>query len=594
MTLPPATSAGRRAATPPPRRADPVRAGLFIGVNRAHDMPPLQAAGTGARDMRGWALRQGVPERNTRLITDDEGQKVGVDQVQTAIEELLAGPGLDQLVVYFAGHGVVACRTEHWLLSDAPHRAQQAINVAGSVELARACGVGHVVLISDACRSASDDLRLGRVYGQDLFPNDSSDTPATPVDQLFACAPGRAALELRVPDLAAGSYQAVYTTVLLEALGGRFADLLQDSGDPADLHHYVEPRALNDFLAKEIPRRILDLDVPYRDTQRPDAIITSSNQWIARIPLGPDDERRRGGSIQAGPSRRMREQAAGLVRTARTGDVRQLRREMSLIEDRSDDPQSAPLRRLTRQVRQTLPAFGPDGLPTGCGIKVRGARMRDWFVPGMSVTQVDDQVLRIDPGDERFASAVLEFADGTGTVVPVFAGGLTTLTVVGGELVDVGVERATGASTALRATRVVAAAAAGHSRLDLDAALTDELLGRPRGGFLGDPVLAAYLATMLHERQEDPRRIDDLQRDLCTRFGAGIFDVGMLGSGPGARVVPCTPLLTRNWALLRARRIDLHPALDGLAATLLDSTLSMYQPAGVDRLRQAIASGGPR
>jgi hypothetical protein len=147
---------------------------------------------------------------------------------------------------------------------------------------------------------------------------------------------------------------------------------------------------------------------------------------------------------------------------------------------------------------------------------------------------------------------------------------------------------------ALRATRVTAAAIAGHSRLDLDESLTETLIGRTREVFRDDPMIATYLATMLHEQQRDPGRIDSLQRAVRARFGAGVFDVGLLGGGLGARVVPCAPLLSRNWALLSARGAGLHPALDGLAADLLDSTLSMYRPAGVGRLRRALASGDPR
>src|SRR3954453_3831326 len=127
------------------------RAGIFIGVDRTGQLQPLNDAAAGARRMYEWALQQGMADgTNARLITD-QSQKVTPDMVYDAIKAIIDGPGVDQLILYFPGHGVNINRSEHWLLSDAPVRTSAAVNVAGSVDLARYCGIPYVVFVSDAC-----------------------------------------------------------------------------------------------------------------------------------------------------------------------------------------------------------------------------------------------------------------------------------------------------------------------------------------------------------------------------------------------------------------------------------------------------------
>ena len=57
--------------------------------------------------MHEWALAQGMPDgTHAKLITDEGGQKVTPDMIFDAIQAIIDGPGVDQLIVYFAGHGV--------------------------------------------------------------------------------------------------------------------------------------------------------------------------------------------------------------------------------------------------------------------------------------------------------------------------------------------------------------------------------------------------------------------------------------------------------------------------------------------------------
>jgi hypothetical protein len=264
------------------------RAGVFIGVDRTGNLQELRDAAAGARRMYDWAIAQGMADQtHAKLITDAGGAKVTPDMIYDAIKAIIDGPGVDQLIVYFAGHGVNINRSEHWLLSDAPVRTGAAVNVRGSVDLATYCGISHIVLISDACRVAPDGIQAQNVRGQDIFPNDAASDRTRPVDQFFACALGKTAAELKDPGVAAGNFSALYTNVLLDALKGSRADVLEPIDAAAANVFCVRPRKLASYLELEVPRRVKALNLEKKVNQNPDAIITSDGGWVARIDAPP-------------------------------------------------------------------------------------------------------------------------------------------------------------------------------------------------------------------------------------------------------------------------------------------------------------------
>src|SRR6516164_2425206 len=105
-----------------------VRAGIFIGVDETRNLDKLHDAANGAERMHAWALSQGMVDKTQAvLITDKAGEKVTVDRVYDAISHIVSGAGVDQLIVYFAGHGISVNMSEHWLLSEAPVKRSAAI-----------------------------------------------------------------------------------------------------------------------------------------------------------------------------------------------------------------------------------------------------------------------------------------------------------------------------------------------------------------------------------------------------------------------------------------------------------------------------------
>jgi len=260
------------------------RAGVFIGVNKTGGLQVLQDAAAGAVRMYEWAVAQGMkPDSHAKLITDGGGKKVGPDLIFTAINDIIQLPGVDQLIIYFAGHGVNINRCEYWLLSDAPVNASAAVNLAGNVELARYCGIKHVVFISDACRVAPEGLQAQGVRGSDIFPNLQVVDRSRPVDQFFACMLGRTAAEIKDPVEAAKNYRALYTDIMLNALYGLQPEVLDPPDAADDLCNYVKPRKLESHLEIAVPRRVRELNLQFKVNQDPDAIITSNQEWLARI-----------------------------------------------------------------------------------------------------------------------------------------------------------------------------------------------------------------------------------------------------------------------------------------------------------------------
>ncbi|MFN8706361.1 MAG: hypothetical protein ACK50J_06740, partial [Planctomyces sp.] len=116
------------------------RAIVLIGVQNARSLPVLQAVLAGVAGMEEWANSQGIPTERIRRVTD-ESADVTPKRIKDAIIELLQPGDLEQLIIYFAGHGINVGWSEYWLLSDAISDSNAAVNVKASEERARHCGI---------------------------------------------------------------------------------------------------------------------------------------------------------------------------------------------------------------------------------------------------------------------------------------------------------------------------------------------------------------------------------------------------------------------------------------------------------------------
>jgi hypothetical protein len=600
-----------------------IRAGVFIGVDQTGGLQRLNDASKGAQRMHAWAVRQGMPDdTHAKLITDAAG-KVTPDQIFDAIEAITKGAGVDQLILYFAGHGVNISRNEHWLLSDAPGKPSAAVDVTESVEFARFGDIQHVVIISDACRVAPEGIQAQSVRGVPVFPNlEPVGARSKPVDQFFACALGRTAAEVKDPAVAAGNFSALYTNVMLDALTGVRADVLEAGDDPADTFRYVRPDGLAQYLEIELAQRIKAVGLLAIVNQEPDAIIVSRKSWLARVkPVvtrggsgpawGPFDveadlEPPLPGSAEQ-PSSNLGRLSADLVRLVVTADAAAVSEQLDWARTASA-PGAADL---VDTAERIAAPFGPEHFETECGIKVRGARMVDAFATRADLDQItpDGQVLRVLRLDNPAASVLVTFEGRLrarptfGTVVPCIPGFIAGLTFDADELVDVAYEPSANnwrwqeyqsSASEIRVLRGVAASSAQHGRFRLDAEDAGAIAQKMQYAKSIDPTMAVYAAYAYYDLQT-VARIGEMSGNLRDDLGVSLFDVELLalklgGTQPGAwdRVVPFVPLLSQGWPLLNAHRIGLHPALNGIEHTMRDSLWSLFNGNGIEKLRDAL------
>jgi hypothetical protein len=592
------------------------RAAIIIGVDRTGDLPVLSDAARGARRVERWARSQKIDA--IEVLTDESGGVVEARDVKRAVRKIVDAGTYDQLLVYFAGHGVNIAYSEYWLLSGAPSDTQEAINVASSENLARYCGIPHVMLISDACRTAAEGVRAQRVTGSEVFPNDAIVGEENPVDQLRSCTLGRPALEVRDPLTSAREFTALYTVALVDGLGGQQADLLEwtKEGD-ADVA-LVRPRPLKNYLSVEVPRRLATLDLTTKPIQVPDGRIISDGTWIAMLkdiargrpsaadPLDtPSLGRTRGPRPTAGTSAPAETPVA--LSTALLDSV--LGSSGTRFQSILDGVRTAPIGRgadIARTVDATVTSFGATHHDTECGLKVRGARFVRAFSASATLTpfQGPSDVVRVESMREPGASVLLELESGRGVVLPVLPGFLTALTFEDAELVDVAYEPSDNTALGyeyrqraeeMRSLRAVAAAStrSGVFRLETEQAL--EIARRMQFSKGIDPALAVYAAYAYHDLQR-PDLLREMSGYMRSGFGGCLFDVALLArelegsrAGSSPTFFGFVPLLAQGWALLSAYRVTLPESLRGLRDTMLPSVWTMFDAAGVQIVRAALA-----
>lgn len=247
---------------------------VVIGVDRTGDLPPLKDAAAGATKVAGWLAAEGY---EIALITDGLGA-VRVAALYERINAVCAAGVYEQLLVYFSGHGYLNDGSEHWLLSEAPTNANEAVSLEENVHLARDCGIPNVVFVSDACRSTPQSLRADRVRGSVIFPNfGTSRTVRADVDRLFASLPGDPAYEVAV-EASSKNYRALYTACLQDA----FVDTADAFCRTVRGVEVLPNRSLKRLLPSLVETAALDASVTL--FQRPDTIVESDDDfYIARV-----------------------------------------------------------------------------------------------------------------------------------------------------------------------------------------------------------------------------------------------------------------------------------------------------------------------
>jgi caspase domain-containing protein len=587
-----------------PVRRPAVRAAIVIGVDKAGDFPALNAAASGARQVADWLRSEGF---EAKLFMDDQ-KPVESRELKAAIKELVNRGTLDQLVIYFSGHGFLNSYTEYWLLSGAPNDVDEAICLQESVELARRSAIRSVVFVSDACRSTPTSLGTSRVRGSVVFPNSSASSDVhTDIDQFLATLPGDPAFEVSVSE-SAPEFQGIYTASFLSAFKNPTSAMVRT----VDGMSFVHNRSLRLYLEVDVRKRAESKSIRLR--QRPDARVESDyDTYIGRVitvssgPAPPSPA-----TLNDVAHLELNRAGANLSDSARVMSVS----ELSDVATRTGFDKAQQLILRTQEPRP--PEMFVRQLQTGLtvtGVVILGAAAN----PRIRVEILDagdgdrrPAFVRADLGGESAGSVALHFANGNGTVLAVLREFIASVTVDDGKVTNVSYipsrsssrwqeyERESDRLDRLRAA-VATSARFGQFRIEGEPQtrnqMAEQLADQIRILKGLDPTLGIYAAYAYAEAglMDKVRSVRDFMRgDLQT----DLFDVVMLSGSTSEmrpliteQLLPFCPMLSQGWNLLRVKGVRLSPKIAEARDHLLGALWTTFDEAGMRIVRNALQAG---
>ena len=573
---------------------------VIIGVNKAGQLPTLSAAVSGANAVAAWLQSEGFEVK----LFSDERAPVRAAALFDAISEFVDRGTLEQLVVYFSGHGFLNGFNEYWMLSNAPQNPNEAVSLTESVYLARESAIPNVVFISDACRSTPDSINAARVRGSLIFPNAAISRNIRPdVDQFLAALPGQAAAEIPVSQSTAG-FEGIFTACLLSAFREPVDSLIKRVGD-VDV---IPNRNLKIFLEGEVVKRAEAKAL--RLHQRPDAQVVSSDQtYIARVrrTVAPSN------TVSLSPTIRdvaLAELAsAGADLTPRTSRTNYLVRSANNLDaaslgfSKAQQTISDGIRKAKLPEAQSVathPGFTVSGQLVTEAVAARNARMtiENFDSPGRTA---DRSVIRVEFRDAPAVSVAMKFADGSGCVLAALRNHQCSVVVQEQGVTASYVEIGTGPDPQIDSLRATVAAAAqfGVFRIDGERETINrkaaEFGDRIRQGKGADPTLGIYAAYAYSQADltDRVRSVDDYMRN---DLGVRLFDVAMLSRRLSTDrnrtgVSPFCPMLTQGWGLLRVTQTSMPPAVDRLRDFILPGLWTRFDAEGMGIVMTMLKNG---
>jgi len=420
-------------------RAQPIvtRAAVVVGIDQVGSARPLKAARAGARAMASWLQAEGF---DVKLLVDDPSP-VKANDVYEAVNGYVRLDTVEQLVVYFGGHGFLkGTGDEYGLLPGALDNPNEAINLTESQKYAWYANIRNVVFISDACRSRAETLQIDAISGLSIFPHrlEGADNQ---VDTFLATAVGSPAFEakLRASDL---DPTGIYTDAFLDAFRRPYASSVK----VVDGKTVVTNRLLPSYLDKQVPLRARAATPPQE--QHPSARICSSDKtYIGRV-AGTERS-----SEDAGTPTVSDVGSAALGAAVGASDVG--RAGLGLAPGGASPYSAAAISALAEAsgfdaARATIE--GARGLsvqlPTRTGIAVSGQRVESATTRSGIRTAIRNAtggerpsaLVEVDVQGPHAASVALRFIDGTGTVVAALDNFVANVVVDDGRVVSVSYE----------------------------------------------------------------------------------------------------------------------------------------------------------
>jgi hypothetical protein len=578
-----------------------VRAAVVIGVKNTDGLPTLHSTIPGAKKFAGFLQEEGF---EVRLHTDGSAS-LSLAPIKADVRDLLKDGNLDQLLVYFSGHGFrKAYMGETWLLSNALNDPDEAVNLVEFVELARSCGVPNVIVISDACRSRPDSDRAERVGGSGIFGSYESNRISV-IDRFFAALPGRPSFEVSI-DQATLNYKSLFTEAFLNAFHRPKPGMVVEIEPGLKV---IPNRKLKEYLVEETRRLALENGV-LKEVDTDAEVPSEDDVYIGRARPCPDcaaaQPPQPGATISDVYSRALQktEMVISSVSTSVTDTELENRSSQLGLEARRDA--------LTPRVDID---FG--GAPSG--IAVYGATVVNVGVkPGIGDQTIngpsDTVTIALDIKDEPAASVVIQFEDGTGSVIAALRNFVAHVFVGSEGVASVSYEPLPESPawseneqdrSRLRSLRSLVASATKDGVFRLGGGgeerkrYAENLANQIRIMKGSDPTLGLYAAYAYSQAGllDDARSVDSI---LHGDLGARCFDLALLSRQSGAAmddpepledVYPFCPLMRAGWELLRVKGVSLEPIVEEARPYLRDSLWTSFESTGIEILRPAIEQG---
>ncbi|MDH3296496.1 MAG: caspase family protein, partial [Acidimicrobiia bacterium] len=383
------------------------RAALVIGVDKTGGgMPPLQSAAAGALEVAAWLRDEGY---DVVELTDAAGP-LHASRVKEELKTLVTYPAtLDQLVVYFSGHGIRTAKVDRWLFSDAPGDTSDAINLHGAMTAAQYSGIPTVVFVSDACRSVPDGM-FGEVTGIDAFPNLPVDTPSK-VDVVRGAGRNQEAYEAVIPAEYGGddSVRSVLTYALRSAYLNPPPEMTREIIVDGIEVTVVPNRRLEGYLQPRVDEILTGINVNL--IQNLEINIPSPDEvFIARAAVGPDGPSGpyRSGGLERSPRRTIMDFGADRY----TSVIDRLPENEQEVSKRN--PRHDLLDHLESKCGFTVTGAEVDRVACTSGENGAWAEILPTSEPGSSIVRVWDVAPAV--------STVIRLEDGRSTVIPALHG----------------------------------------------------------------------------------------------------------------------------------------------------------------------------
>lgn len=594
------------------------RALVAIGIDKTASpiFQPLKAAAAGAKEVKKWGDAQGF---DSTLLTDETGA-VSVADVFNAIHRYVDAAVYEQIVVYFSGHGVLLSPyVETWLLSGAVANPNEAINLVGSIQAARTCGIPHVVFISDACRSLPQNFMVGSISPGTVFPTRSPQPPRPKVDVFYAAMPGNVALELP-PGQAAAQYRGLFTDCMLKALRGVPPDLIETVPDGGGIKHVVAPRPLQDYLEQAVPKAAAAVSITLK--QDPDAQIESVlPKYLAEVAPPPAPAKKAAPAksqleewpivaFREKPTTRLLSQVwSDWVAKPHSDSAWPNSHALSVGEARKSFDTILAAERVPQQ-RGSVEDFVFHGLNVTSVKVTNTSSPNELFTQKSGVVHSRSRQPREHDGQKRVA--LIQFENGSGMVLPVISNYVGSVVGEAGRVITVNYTPATRdgikfGSRTFERSRALAAALAreGSFRVEPGSAQATALLLRRYKQV--DPTLGLF-AAYAYAQGGDGEGVLSVFRYMVSERVLVPWDVAMLAAQYGKHdptdvvtwlnppevldFAPWMPLLTQGWMLLGRYEIGMPEVLRRARRYLLPGLWTTFAKPGMRILDQALFSKG--